>query len=139
MLDTVSQQHTCRDTRKGARLADDNTIYIKASLDGEIYKDGETGWYVSQCPALAVCSQGGDRKEARKNLIEATELVLETCFESGTLFEVLRDCGYYLSHQQPKAKKDAANEWDEWAEEEIVKIDARKVRFSINIPLHFSR
>ena len=38
----------------------------------------EEGWYVANCPELDVASQGETVEEARDNLVEAIELLLET-------------------------------------------------------------
>ncbi len=55
----------------------------------------KTGVYVAYCNVLNVHSQGYTEKEAEKNIIEAIRLFLETCFEMGTLEEVLRECGFH--------------------------------------------
>lgn len=41
-----------------------------------IERDGD--WYVANCPELDVASQGETIEEARDNLVEAIELLLET-------------------------------------------------------------
>jgi len=38
----------------------------------------EEGWYVANCPEFDVASQGETVEEARDNLVEAIELLLET-------------------------------------------------------------
>ncbi len=51
-------------------------------------------WHVAGCPALDVFSQGASREEAEANLKEAVSLFLASCFERGTLDQVLKDCGF---------------------------------------------
>lgn len=63
------------------------------------------GWFVASFPALDVSSQGRTKGEAESNLIEATQLFLESCFELGTLDEVLKGCGFSPfrgQHLQPE-------------------------------------
>ena len=50
--------------------------------------------FVSHTPALDVYSQGPTKKKALDNLVEAVQLFLMSCFERGTLVQVLRDCGF---------------------------------------------
>ena len=52
--------------------------------------------YVSVCPPLDVLSQGDSEEAALANLAEALQLFIESCFERGTLEEVLKDCGFAL-------------------------------------------
>jgi len=49
----------------------------------------EEGGYVSCCPPLGVYSQGETLKEARENIIEASQLFIESCVERGVLESVL--------------------------------------------------
>ncbi len=51
-------------------------------------------WYLATCPVLDVHSQGKTKSEAQKNLKEALELFLVSCFERGTLDQVLKECGF---------------------------------------------
>lgn len=50
-------------------------------------------YYLSVCPDLDVMSQGHTEKEALHNIKDAVQLFLEGCFEMGTLWKVLSDCG----------------------------------------------
>lgn len=81
-----------------------NTISIKASLSAVITKK-KPGVYVSYCPALDLYSQGDTRKEAEKNIIEATHLFIESCLERNTLNEVLTDCGFHPVNRPATKKK----------------------------------
>lgn len=60
------------------------------------YKIGAEGdLYVACCPILDVYSQGISEYEAIKSLNEALVLFIETCFEMGTLDDVLKGCGFH--------------------------------------------
>ena len=54
----------------------------------------EDNWYISHCPVVDVCSQGYTKKEAEKNLKEELYLFFISCYERGTLDEVLKECGF---------------------------------------------
>ena len=43
-------------------------------------------------------SQGRTEQEALDNLAEAVQLFIESCFERGTLQDVVRDCGLKMRH-----------------------------------------
>jgi predicted RNase H-like HicB family nuclease len=58
----------------------------------EAYKKRTKLWVIC-IPTLDLCAQGSEKAEARKNLREVSSLFFETCFENGTLFEVLKDSG----------------------------------------------
>ena len=51
-------------------------------------------WVLASCPVLDVMSQGETENKAKKNLSEALSLFLVSCFERGTLDDVLKDCGF---------------------------------------------
>jgi predicted RNase H-like HicB family nuclease len=53
-----------------------------------------TKWFLASCPILDVHSQGPTEEKAKKNLVEAISLFLISCFERGTLHEVLKNCGF---------------------------------------------
>jgi predicted RNase H-like HicB family nuclease len=52
-------------------------------------------YWLSICPPLDVCSQGPTKQEAKKNITEAITLFLVSCFESGTLDQALKECGFH--------------------------------------------
>ena len=56
--------------------------------------DSEGAYYISACPPLDVFSQGETEEAALANLAEALQLFVESCYERGTLEEVLKDCGF---------------------------------------------
>lgn len=64
------------------------TLYLRATFAQE----GE--WIVACFPDLDITSQGKARDEAARNLIEATQLFIESCYERGTLDEMLKVHGF---------------------------------------------
>ena len=80
-----------------------NVISIKVKLMATIEKE-ESGIYCVQCPALGVASQGMNTREAKKNIVEAVELFIESCFERGVLNEVLEKQGFQPMQRQPVRK-----------------------------------
>jgi predicted RNase H-like HicB family nuclease len=58
-------------------------------------------WFLASCPVLDIHSQGENEEKAKKNLVEATSLFLTSCFERGTLDEVLKKCGFTPFHPIP--------------------------------------
>jgi predicted RNase H-like HicB family nuclease len=54
----------------------------------------ENGWYVAHCPPLDITTQGKTETEAKKNLVEASELFVVSCFERGTFEQALRELGW---------------------------------------------
>jgi predicted RNase H-like HicB family nuclease len=53
----------------------------------------EGGVFYSSCPVLDVHSQGESEQQALANLTEALQLFIETCYEQGTLGQVLHSHG----------------------------------------------
>ena len=72
---------------------------VNVTLRLEAVFTPEDGWIVASFPALDVASQGRTKNEAARNLIEATQLFLESCFERGTLDEVLKECGFAAARE----------------------------------------
>ncbi len=54
----------------------------------------EGKWYISWCPVLDVYSQGETREKAIENIVEAIQLLITSCFERGTLAQVLKRQGF---------------------------------------------
>ncbi len=48
-------------------------------------------WYLASCPVLDIYSQGVSETKAKENLGEAIQLFLVSCFERGTLDQVLKE------------------------------------------------
>ncbi len=70
-----------------------NTVFFKAELTASITRE-KSGQYLAHCEALDLYSQGSTKREAEKNIIEATELFIQSCMERGTMSEVLQECGF---------------------------------------------
>jgi predicted RNase H-like HicB family nuclease len=86
-------------------------VIVKAQfqLFGVIKK--QNGWYVAYCPPLDLTTQGQTESEAKKNLIEASELFVISCFERGTFDQALRELGWSVVRgavQMPR-KRDVPN------------------------------
>jgi predicted RNase H-like HicB family nuclease len=56
----------------------------------------EDGWHVAYCPPLDITTQGRTEEEAKKNLVEASELFVVSCFERGTFEQALRELGWHV-------------------------------------------
>jgi predicted RNase H-like HicB family nuclease len=68
-----------------------NTVGIQVGLFGVVKREGK--WYIAHCPSLDVTTQGRTLEEAKRNLIEASELFLTSCLERGTLEQAFRELG----------------------------------------------
>ena len=75
-------------------------ICANLSLSARIKKE-KPKMYVSHCPELDLYSQGDTLKEAKANIVEATQLFIESCIEDSTLREVLLECGFTNSEKHP--------------------------------------
>src|ERR1700689_3837690 len=64
----------------------------------------ENGWYIAHCPPLDITTQGKTEAEAKKNLAEAAELFVVSCFERGTVEQALRELGWRVVAGQPPAR-----------------------------------
>jgi predicted RNase H-like HicB family nuclease len=73
-----------------------NVVRFNMSVPASVRRDGE--WFHSSCPVLDVHSQGRTEDEALTNLVEALQLFVETCYEQGTLEQVLRAQGFVPGH-----------------------------------------
>ena len=56
---------------------------MELSISIQIWKKDK--WYIAKCPELDFVSQGMDRDEARRNLLETVHIQLEEMAELGTL------------------------------------------------------
>ena len=65
---------------------------MQIQFNTEIWKEGEK--YVAYSPQLDVSSFGNTSKEAKKNILEAVELFLETATDKGTLKQILEEAGF---------------------------------------------
>ena len=66
-------------------------VQVEFSVPAKVRAEG--AYFVSGCAALDVYSQGETKEAALVNLGEALQLFLESCYERGTLEEVLKRCG----------------------------------------------
>lgn len=57
-------------------------------------------WTVACCPVLDLFAQGGDEKEAKRNLVDMIQLFIESCYERNTLDEALKECGFKVFHKE---------------------------------------
>jgi predicted RNase H-like HicB family nuclease len=79
-----------------------SAIVVEIELPANLRQENE--WWIANCPALDVCSQGPSREAALVNLEDAVAFFVESCFERGTLFEVLREAGFErVSEEQATA------------------------------------
>ena len=83
-------------------------VKAKFQLFGVMKK--ENGWYVAHCPPLDITTQGQTEAEAKKNLIEASELFVISCFERGTFEQALRELGWTVAAGAVKLPQAAAPE-----------------------------
>ena len=67
-------------------------LRVEFTVPAEVREEG--AYYVSVCPPLDVYSQGDTEETALGNLAKALHLFIESCFERGTLEEVLKDSGF---------------------------------------------
>ncbi len=81
--------------------------YVKVTLSVE--REGKH--YVSRCSELGTVSCGHTREEALQNIIEATELYLNTLEDLGQCAEVLKGKGLRI-HAKKRAERGAASPLD---------------------------
>ena len=61
----------------------------------------ENGWHIAHCPPLDITTQGRTEDEAKKNLIEAADFFVVSCFERGTFEQALRELGWHVVAGHP--------------------------------------
>jgi predicted RNase H-like HicB family nuclease len=74
-------------------------VQAEFKLFGVVKREGD--WYIAHCPPLDLSTQGRTISEAKKNLIEASELFLISCFERGTLDQALKELGFVPLKAEP--------------------------------------
>ena len=77
---------------------------MTAKLSAQITKAPEGG-YVVYCSSLSVVSQGDTIAEARANIKEAAELIVEVSFERGNLYRRLHKNGFRFAGKRLPRKK----------------------------------
>ena len=70
-------------------------IDFKISTQVGVRYDEEAKQWVSVCPVLDLYSQGDTEEQAICNIHEAVSLFLGTCYEIGTLNQVLQERGFH--------------------------------------------
>ena len=112
MPDSIAKNAAAATAKPAAKInGAANVIWLKASFTALIEKEEETGLYVAICPALPACSQGKTFAEAKKNIAESIELLIEYCVEEGILNEVLQQHGFrpmVALNGKPRAAKPPA-------------------------------
>lgn len=73
------------------------SIKFEFRLPFDINQDGK--WFIASCDILDVHSQGTTEKKALENLKEALKMFIESCFDRGTLDEVLKECGFSMTNR----------------------------------------
>ena len=68
---------------------------------GQIKQKGK--WFIAYCPPLDLSTQGKTMDEAKKNLIEASQLFIISCLERGTLDQALKELGFVPLHESTKS------------------------------------
>jgi predicted RNase H-like HicB family nuclease len=97
-------------------------VQVKMELRIPVNIRKKDNWFIASCSVLDVVTQGKTEKSARKNLGHALELFLTTCFEMGTLDEVLKSCGFELRPAKSSSKS-----------ERLAKVDPKNY---LDIPLN---
>jgi hypothetical protein len=67
---------------------------------GELTREGE--WFVARCSGLPILTQGRTDAQAIGNLIEATQLFIESCIERGTFDDVKAKYRWCPSFRPPQ-------------------------------------
>ena len=74
-------------------------VQAEFKLFGVMKREGD--WFVAHCPPLDLTTQGRTISEAKKNLIEASELFIISCLERGTLDQALKELGFLPLKAKP--------------------------------------
>ena len=96
-------------TESGGAVTMSGLLRLDFRLPAEVKKEGDS--FISWCPLLDVFSQGSTRQEALSNLKEAIRLFIESCFERGTLEQILRESGFEKSSDDEEELSDKAQEY----------------------------
>jgi len=104
-------------------------IEAQFQLIGTLKKEG--GWYIAHCPPLDITTQGRTEEEAKKNLIEASELFVTSCFERGTFEQALRELGWHVAGK-PASRRGAAGKRQHHAR-------SGEFRFPVPVPFGFEK
>ena len=75
------------------------SVCFEVTVPIKIFK-GENA-YVANCPIFDVASQGDSPEDSKQKLIEALTGFLLTCYDMGTLDEVLKESGFVPMSASP--------------------------------------
>ncbi|MGI9296867.1 MAG: type II toxin-antitoxin system HicB family antitoxin [Gammaproteobacteria bacterium] len=98
-------------------------VAITAKLSAQIVKEDKG--YCVYCPALNIVSQGDTVAEARANIKEAAELILEVSFARDTLHRRLKEQGFRFAGKRLPRKK----------RRKPLGIVVREIQFRAKVPL----
>lgn len=87
------------------------SIKVQMHLSVNFSKEGDV--WVAESPDLDMASQGADRDDAARNLVEAIQLMLETALEMGTLEQMLREAGLRPLHEVAPGASDQRHDDDD--------------------------
>lgn len=74
-------------------------VQAEFKLFGVMKHQGD--WYIAHCPPLDITTQGRTVAEAKKNLVEASQLFIVSCLERGTLDQALKELGFVPVKAEP--------------------------------------
>ena len=100
-------------------------VQAEFKLFGTLKRAGR--WYIAHCPPLDITTQGRTEEEAQRNLSEACELFIISCFERGTFEQALRELGWHV----------AAGAVAKAGEEHPMRVPAGAFTFPIPVPFGF--
>ena len=66
-------------------------------------------YWLSSCPPLDLFAQGNTPEEAKTNLETTVKLFLQSCYDRGTLEQVLKECGFALNRKSRILKSRATS------------------------------
>ena len=67
--------------------------YLKFDIHVSMTIFEEDGDYIAYSPVFDVSTQGETHEEAKENLKEALTAFIATCYDQGSLFDVLKESG----------------------------------------------
>lgn len=71
-----------------------SSFELNAKIMVNVQKD-EDGFFLAAYPPLNVYAQGETEEEAIRNFIETMGMVMDVCYEKGTLESVLKGAGFH--------------------------------------------
>lgn len=83
----------------------ENVMMFDLTASVSVERDPDGTAYVSYCRALDVGSVGDTREEAIEMLGDAIRAFIESCYNRGTLFQVLGDCGMEMNVREGRVSE----------------------------------